>query len=432
MRFFGLLFLAVFAASAVAQSDPDPRGGWFEITSGRVRQPDGTYRSLVGRRIPFIVEPANKPKGYVPSSFQFGSNQDTLQFVYNSDRPAAYFGSGFDTPSALDDIQTTALAIGLPWSQVTFGWRIPNRNIPFFVFGSYDNYLGDQGAGNSSFSGIITDTFGGPFWQVTLPQLFPTVPGEYMITFDISTTGIIQTDDHIYTLQQFRSGNENGPFMMDWAPFFSGGGPPAIGNSNDIFWYDSDFNGVYEYAEQDLFNDPGNQITGFEANFAMSIKVDSNTQTSELPPSSMTVLQGTLQSGNYLSTWTSNNQHAIINNIDTDSEDFNPIQAVFSTFAPSNNVLSLQVTVETSSDVANQIQELCMFNYALNTWVVVKSTATTTSDVTITHVQGINPGQFVRTSDQEMKLMVRARDNAAEVDVWREKIDLVKWRVTTL
>jgi|CXWL01.1.fsa_nt_gi hypothetical protein len=428
-----LLFALLFAVSGLAMAaDPDPLGGFFTVRHGKIRQKDGTYRDISGLRIPFTVKPVGKTiwKGYRPSNFQLGGESDTLQKAYENDRQNFYFGNAMAQPSALDDLTTSGIAIGQVWQRLTVGWSIPNRNIPFIVWGAYDTFLGDMGPGNSAFTNIVVDSFGGPFTSVLNTSLFPTVPGDYMITFNIAAAGIVQTDDQIYFFQQFRQGSHTGPFMEDWACFFSGGGLPQIGSSEDQFWFDDPADGTYEFMEVDLFNSEG--AVDFQANFAMKIEVDSNSTVSELPAAEVAILQGTSVSGNVLSTWSSNNSYLIVNNVDLDSESNYAMMLEFKTSAPSANIVSLQVFVEASSDVADQLMDGQIYNYTLGTWTNMDTVPTTLADRTITKVIGISPSQYVNPATLEMKLRVRAWENAAEVSVWRLKIDQVKWRVSTL
>lgn len=436
MRTFWLVFLCLLAGVVCAQ-EPDPLGGFFRVTHGYVRQPDGSMRNIAGLVIPYTVRPAPKSqwKGYQPSNFELGGNSDALQKVYDCDKPSNYFGGvgAGPMPTALDDILTTNVAIGKTWQRLKVGMHIPNRNqIPFIVWGAYDTFLGDMGPGNSCFSNIVVDSFGGPFYDHILnPGLFNQVPGDYVITFNIQAAAIVQTDEQIYFFQQFRNGSHTGPFLDDWWMFFSGGGPPQVGSSQDLFWYDyNPKNGVYAYDEIDMFNEQGQ--TGNEANFCLGIDVDSNSQVQELPAASVQVTQGQIESGNYLSTWSSNNGYFVVNSRNFASEDVYPIRMVYTTYAPSQTLTSLQVYVETSCDLPNQVQEVALYNFALNTWVTIDVSPTTTLDQTITKVMGINPSQYVKPGTLEMKLMLQARDNAAEVDLWKLKTDLIKWRVSYL
>ncbi len=412
--------------------DPDPLGGFFTVQHGKIRQADGSYRDISGLKIPFTVEPVGKTiwRGYKPSSYRPGGESDSLQKCYENDRPNFYFGNGLPQPSALDDLTTSGIAVGAVWQRLTVGWSIPNRTIPFIVWGAYDTFLGDMGPGNSAFSNLVVDSFGGPFTQVVNTTIFPQVPGDYMITFNIAAAGIVQTDDSIFFFQQFRSGNHLGPFRDDWACFFSGGGVPQIGSSEDQFWFDDPADGIYEFMEVDLFNAEG--ATDFPANFAMKLEVDSNSTLSELPAAEVRVIAGTVTSGNYVSTWSSNNVYFTINTGRTRGIVVWPIAVEFKTFAPSATLLSLQAFLEVGSSAAGQDLQVSLWNYTLGTWTQLDLEQTTLADQTITRVIGIGPSQYVHPSSLEMKMLVRAKPGGSSPRTWNLKTDMVKWRVSTL
>lgn len=438
MRRFVIALGLLVGAMGMATAQ-DAFGGWFTITHGKIRQKDGTYRNLAGLRIPYYVEPVGKTrdavlrmrKGLALPDFRFEDSNpsDTLTQVYNNDRDQWYFSGVAENimPSAIDDVEMHPLGVNAPWQQLKVGWGIPDRNSVFVVFGSFDNYTAASPAGTSAFSNLIVDSFGGPF--TANPILFPQVPGDYVITFNIAAANIVCPDPEIYFFQQFRVGSHLGPFNGNWYMLFSGGGFPQIGNSLDRFWYDSDpLDGIYADEEIDVFStEPSHN---FQANFLLGIFTDTNVTNTDVPPSESQTLRGTLVSGTYLSTWSSNNQYHVFNSENKTADVYYPIGVVYKTFAP-NTPVGLTVTVEAKTSDAGHLQRIALWDYSLGTWTVVSTTPTSTTDTITSYTAGINPGRFAQAGTGEMKLRVDYTALNGAISPFVASIDHVKWRVSS-
>lgn len=437
------IFSLVFAAAMVgaAQAQTQFRGVWT-LTSGKVRQADGSYVNVAGMQIPYTVEPVGETRKQVEKLLGTslgpynpnGSNNDLLTTIYNNDRPANYFaGTGEGPmPSALDDIRISSIGVGTGvLDQMTVGWHIPSRNFVFPVFGFYDNYNPVAPPGTSAFSNVIVDTFGGPWFAD--PFNFPVVPGEYMITFGttVSSLGIVFNDEYTYFFQQFRVGNENGPFNSDWFMFFSGGGNPLIGSSDDFFWYDAQpQNGIYAEEEKDLFSlEPGHP---FQANFAMRLDIDSNVQFFDLTPDLITITHGSLVSGNTVSMKFNNAQYWVARPDYTTGDYQYPMGVVVTTFAPNSNLISLTFTIDSKLDIQGGEQVVWLWSYTQNQWRKFDTTRLNNVDLTRNFIITQNPSQYVDSNTGEMKAYFQYRENLFDYGDFRVNIDYVRWRIGTL
>lgn len=439
MRRFLFVLAAAVATTTVALAD-DVFGGWFTITKGSIRQADGSVRKISNLHVPYWVRPVGKTKQIIDKMYgretqpwENPSLNDTLVRIYQNDNPNQYFGGNAEGHmcSGLDDIRIAASGVNAGvLDRLTVGWQIPSRTIPFVVFGFYDNYLPSQPAGQTSYNGIIVDSFGGPFLGALNTATFPVVPGEYMVTFGttIASLGITFQDDQAYFFQQFRNGNENGPFNEEWAFFFSGGGNPQIGMSDDLFTYDSSpLDGIYEEAEWDFFDGPP-----FQANFAMALDIESNVTFSDLPAASVTRIRGGAVSGNYTQTWSSNNGYLVVNSANSQAEYTVPTILETTTFAPQQDLTSLTFKVESRASIPLAQQRIALYNYALGTFVHVRTNNITTSDGTESVIVTGNLSQYVEPNTLEMKARLSYLDPTYESALFTTSLDLIQWRVGTL
>lgn len=432
-----LIFVLFISTCSLAMGVQGYQGTWT-LTKGTIVNPDGTTRSAAGMKVPYIAEPVGKTRqmiemlyGKIPEVGLPGENNDGLLRVYQNNRPDNYFGvdiTEFPIPSALDDIQISASGVNSGvLDQIHVGWQIPNRNSVFVVFGFYNNYTQAQPP-TSAFSGIIVDTFGGPF--TADPGIFPIVPGEYFIHFGqtIRNMGITFNDEFVYFFQQFRDVWWLGPFNNEWGMFFSGGGNPQIGNSQDKFWYDFDpQDGTYTDDEQDLFSTEPNHP--FQANFALELDIDASVQITELTADTVTVKPGAIVSGNVAATRTSNNIYLVTRPRYTLADYQFPvvIQAVGD--ASGLNVNSVSITVESKIDIPGAQQQVWMYNYNQNRYVLVDESIIPNTDQSVTFTMGINPVQYVHPISGEMKAMIRVREWQQDIGDFRYSLDQIKWRV---
>lgn len=439
MRRFALLLFVVLAAFAGA-IDYDPHG-IMTFKDVKVRQADGTYKTVPSLKVPFYAEPVGETRrqiekmigGPIPPNQLAENPSDALVTVYQNDRPNNYFGGTAEgpMPSALDDVQIIGAGVNAGvLSQITVGWHIPNRNSVFVVFGFYDNFVPGQGSGVSAFSNILVDSFGGPF-SAGLTQ-FPSVPGEYMVTFGftIQLLGIQFPDEYCYFFQQFRNGSYLGPFNDNWFMFFSGGGMPQVGASQDQFYFDANpEDGIYSEDEVDLFStEPGHP---FQANFAMKLAIDSNITFTDLAAAALIANPGYQVSGSYTSTWTSNNIHFVARPELVNADYDYPLEVLATTDAGVNQLASLQFTLESKMNHVGCEQVINLFNYTLGVWQEFDRRLLGTTDTPITFSATGDPSSYVNPLTNEMMALIQYRELASEEGDFRASIDQIKWRIGT-
>jgi hypothetical protein len=142
-------------------------------------------------------------------------------------------------------------------------------------------------------------------------------------------------------------------------------------------------------------------------------------------PSNMTVISGTLFSGDMANLLSSDNSYVQIFNDDIDANG----EIEFTFAATAGPVLELGVAFETAASRPNLTQNLRLFDHISGTWVAVDSRTATTLDTRVV-INVSNPSRFVSAFGQiKARLLWVPISDTSTFDGWTEKIDRFAIRI---
>jgi hypothetical protein len=396
-------------------------GGTFPVT---IRQIDAVPVGTLGRVIP-------RPKGL------FERGRDLLGVnttVYQNMEQALNFVAA-NGASCLDDKVHIASGNNKAWKIVTFGVHLADnsRNGEFLVrWRGFDTYTAGLGPNVMAFSGEYFD-FGFYLDRADFP---PTAPEDatFAVTGDLTLNPVFIVPNQIcYMAQQFREPHPGGPsqedgeqpFTMVWNVFANNG--PQIGSSEDMFWYDSPADGVYDETEVDMF-DPKEGGEG-AGNFLFTAEVASG-NTTTVSPFSATWFRGNPTGGNVGSLWFDDSSYmtAKAGLVLFPSEP--PAQLVVETFSPTQNPAGLRFDVNAKVNTPGLAMRIELFNFSTNQYVQVWQGAATMSDQSAIGF-ATTPPQYVSSGGLLRAKVSFLRTGLTLLYPWTASVDMVRWTVTS-
>ncbi|MEM4408870.1 MAG: hypothetical protein QXI19_09030 [Candidatus Caldarchaeum sp.] len=401
--------------------------GTLTVAFGSVRSPDGTIRNISGMRLPVRTRLVSLGEAHTLSD---GGGTDMPTLAYQNRDLNALFATGaeFPMPSALDDITLAEIGRGAQWKWMTFAFTtwLQNMNEPWLIrWRVFDTFVPGRGAGNSAFINEFAD-FGVIATLSALGLSRPPQRNEaVVVTIDVQQANVVARDGSFYIAQQFREFqypvNPEAPFRMDFWTVFSGSGV-TLGSSEDIFYYDSDFNGIYDETEVETFDDPPNDL----ANFCFEIYVN---PMETLLPSSYTLERGQVISGELADIWYSDDLYLKMRPWIVLSGAEAPVRIVIEgRLQNPSTVTSLAFLLESGVNMSNLGLTIEMFNFRTNSWVVVHEGPASTSDTT----QQISaPGPVADFRDSTGRVRSRVSWRALGIVIgypWQARIDQAVWR----
>ncbi|MBS1721711.1 MAG: hypothetical protein JSS66_01760 [Armatimonadetes bacterium] len=433
-------FLAVVASLFLAASGfAEVRWGQVEIAFFRVRNEAGQMVDLPTKGIvlPVRMERINAhPVGQGgPASFSSFFEEPLATKVYENHRGTNNF---YDPggPSALDDITILPSGNGQWWSDLTLGVatsignpsvKIMNRQLGWTTF------TAGRGAGVSAFSNLVFDVG----W-VFQPGQFPVGNWEYTIPISQYWSQIPPSNmprvpqDLIYFAQEWRAYNifGEGAFLTNqFSPIFSGGGPPTVGSSEDVYWNDWDPqpDGIFDETEQDYF---GGSPT--EANFLMVLNTQQSGVQETVRPTSVTLFRGVANGGNVGSLHFVDQNYFKAKKGVTLNQSEAPIQMICEGFASTGNLTAMVADVMSKVNTTGLTQIIEMYNFVSNQWVLVDQRAATTTDSRLTVGAPGNAAQYVDTANGNivrMKISYKVTGPTTQTN-WNCSVDLQNWITT--
>ena len=447
-RIFLPLILGL-ALSAVAPASPNVVDGEVTVSHGFVTRPDGTKVDITGMTFPVHavrINAKNLSQASAGGELGNGRRSDSDSFmdvVRRGQRDGrgwqiepvvdtAVYDSNFGSygyiegnPSSLDDLVLSPTAVNKPWTTLSFGIQ--------YGFSSFSNFLirwriwdtaVDKPAGMNDFSNEIADF--GVIWNQSLGQ------GSWYVTINIQQAAVVCPDTTVYFAQQFRTTQPNGegPFIDGIDAIFNASpNPPAIGSSEDQFWFDSDpLDGIYENSEIDIFE-------GSRADLALDIAVNSSAIVNTLLPSNAVVTTGTLVQGNANSLWFeadddfmsalafwggARTSPVVVYEIEANSPTATPLSIRYDALVWAN-IPDVQVTIE-------------LYNYLLSSWVQVDQRTVGQTPVAIgAPYGGAFPLSWFVSSSTPRKVKARVSYKNLSSGVPRTvemKIDKFVWTIT--
>jgi hypothetical protein len=402
----------------------------------KVRNADGTYSYTKGAPVRVTIRPmeatlmseAGKSKRWSPFK-RFGGGPVPASgdvTVYQNSTGANFVADS--SPSCLDDLTLTTAANGKAWKTVNFALHLDtdSRTGKFLVrWRGYETFTSGLGPGVSAFSDEMFD-----FGFYLERSKFPAGQPDFTLEVDLTQNPLaIVPNQTCFLAQQFREPQlpveqGEGEFTSTWNIFSSDG--PQVGQSEDLFYYDSPADGVYDETELDTFapENPG------VANFHFKVQVASS-PTQSLNPFAYLWQTGTPVAGNLGSLWFDDQAYLVGRAAGDVDRNTPPAMLVTETFAPSPNITSLRIDVDAKANTPGLSMRIELFNFTTGQYVTVYQAATGTSDI-----RGIGfaatPPEFVQSGTG----LLRTRTSFFRTGItltypWAVSVDQVQWIVTT-
>jgi hypothetical protein len=445
-RFFSFAIIAsLLAPAALAQTVTH---GQAELAFVKVRNANGTYTTYRGGgTFPITIEPIQAEVGVgtvgqitLPPLFGKKKRQHGGIMPANLTTYQNEFGSYFvaaEGSSCLDDQVHTAAGNGQPWKIVKFGVHISNdsRTGKFLVrWRGYETFTSNLGPGVMAFS----DEFFDAGFYIERNQFPPTPPGAstFLVTGDLTLNPIFSVPSQTcFLASQFRvpnvvgfppAENGEGAFSPEWNVFANNG--PQIGTSEDLFWYDSPPDGVYDETEVDAF-DPEEGGAG-AGNFLFKTEINSG-PTQTVNPFTFQWVRGTFLSGNVGSLWFDDGNYNSARAGFTLSPTEPPAQIVVESLSPTPNPLAMRFDVDAKANTPGLSMKVELFNFVTNQYVQVVSGTLGTTDTALIGFSA-TPGQCVQPGTNTIRAKVSFyRTGLTLLWPWSVSVDRTAWTITS-
>lgn len=459
-----LALLSIAAMAVMASAAPDTNyDGVVRVAFGKVKQADGKWKDITGMLLPYRMntgrlsavlglKPVNStgiptnirnlspnPFWLPPSGRSGGITPYTGQSVtLYSDvdgTGAGILDPSFPDPSSMDDLVLSNGA-NKAWDNLRFGFFVGASHsflVRWRCYSTYTTGLGSSSAFSNEYAdfGVIIPSQS----MDIMPDPDTGTPGTFHDwTINVQAAGVIAPSDVCYMATQFRStqANGEGPFDTSMANIYNHTSPPSVGSSQDQIWYDADpLDGIYTEGEIDNFGE-GNLANAFRyiSSGGSSTTIDS------LPPISVTVPQGTLTSGNFLSLWSSNNQYVRAKPLYNVNRNTAPLQVVIESQPSTATALSMKFTVESAGFSAGGTQIVKLFNFSTGQYVTVDSRSIPAVDTTIVYQVPNSISQYIGnvgtagSPDYRVRAKIEYFPPTDSSRQWDARIDYANWLVT--
>jgi hypothetical protein len=422
-----LFLLAVAALCGFGVATAQTFHGTAEVVYGRYREADGTMRHVGGFTIPITFEriearPAGTPRKNL-GGHGLEQPQDTT--VYMNDRGTNYFYTP-QMASALDDLMIIPAGNNQKWRLLTLGVNtLQTSGRVMLRLRTWRDYVGGLGGSVSAFYtelwdygiGIETSQFPGP--------------GAYKFTLPLYTNSLIDMrvpNQQCFFAQQWRVYNifGEGAFLSGvMSPIFSGDGPPTVGSSEDLFWYDWDpTDGVYTETEQDWYNGPPN-----ESNFLLAATIGQTGTQETWRPTAYSWLRGVHVAGNVGSLHFSDDNRLQGNRGVVANLAEAPVQLVVDGFASTSNLISMSFRVESQVTSTSLQQEIQLFNFNTGQYVSFDTRAATQTDQTVTVNVPSNPQHYVASDGTVRAKILYRKTGPTSIANWGCRVDMAVWDI---
>lgn len=448
---FILIFaLAVpFAFAQKGSKTWGPIEATAELAYMKTRNPDGSWTEVRGLELPITITPmrakvvapvakrsqedmhgpfAGMGGMFSKSTFSpVGFNQSVFQNDVPGN-PNVGVIVGETVNSAIDDMIFTSATVGKPWKIVKFGVYLDTvgRTGKFLVrWRAYKVFTPGLGPGVMAFTQEMFDVgfylersqfppHGAPPWDA------------FEVTIDFSLSPFMVMDQEgVYLAQQFRHPqtpveNGEGAFSAtEWNCFCDNG--PQIGDSEDLFYFDIEPDGVYDETEADQFEIPGAAV------FYNKTEVTSGAS-SFLTPISFAWLHGT-HTGGSLSALHFNNGVYMTARAGVAPAGVSPAELEVLAFSPTLSPAGIRFDVDSKVNTTGLEVRLYLYNWFTDEYDLIKTAPATRADSMVSGVTQF-PILYVN-EDSEIKAKVSFfRTGPIMVWPWTVSVDQTRWLVT--
>jgi hypothetical protein len=424
--FFLVLLIFLFVSQVPAQSDSFT--GTVEVSFGKVRGLDGTWRSVKGLRLPFFaqrIQAAPIGKGTVKILGGGGGEDGTT--VFNADAGSNYGFIEDPDPSSLDDM-TMVGAAGKPWENLTFGVDIGVQHNFLIRWTVYDSMVAGRGHDASAFEPYFPNNNPPIIGIADFGVIFPaTAPGTWKITISVEAAGVVCPDNGVFMAQQFREPqlNGEGPFDLAMRNVYNSSAPVTVGSSDNVFWYDWDTrNGIYSEDEADNFGE------GTFANLLRTITVTSSGQQNVISPFSVAIPQGYFVSGELPDVMQSDDLYYKGKPRYNVSRATPPLQIEVEGLSPVASVLSFKFSAEVAASSSGGQLLLYLFNYSTNLYDLVSTTTISNTDTLIEVPITANISRYINQTNRRMKSKIGFKPPNTISRSWTGRVDHTFWTIT--
>lgn len=414
--------------------------GYLTMPFARVRDTNGTLRVMANLQVPYWIEPVravnmaparrsgNFFSRVAPGSKgqRAGRGEDREGFrrtpesnltVYRADAGEPY-GYVEDNPSSLDDLVISSSGVNRAWTELTFGFNYAASPFTNFLvrWRCYSNRQSATAPANS-FSSEFADF--GVIWSQAV------TPGTYKVTISVVAAAVVAPSTNVYMATQFRDPSNlqgNGAFIGYADVMFNPNGVPAVGSSEDQFWYDWDpRNGAYNDNEIDVFE-------GQRADHLTEIKVNSTAQVNTLTPQSLITPFGTQIGGDIFSLAFSDDNDIVEGNPGFNGSRDDPVLAYQAEFtSPVAAITGLRVVAVSTADVGPIRRRVDLWNWLAQTWINLSTDdITTPNEWTTTNeaYAGLLPLSTFLNPNRRIRVRVSYFDNTYTLPRgWVGKLD---------
>jgi hypothetical protein len=414
--------------SAPAPQGPDTETGFVKVAFGHVRQADGTMKNIAGMMLPYtavrIKATPLRPVGEQVKKANPGAHGSPFATttVYLADAGSGYavLDPSFPDPDTLDDMQILPSGVNKPWKTLSFGMQTPDTHDFLIRWIIYDTFTSGLGAGVSAFSGV--DGGNNDFGVIWVS----TMSGQLKVTIDVSAAAPIARQTDIFVAQQFRSDsdlNGNGDFDQTISSVFNNAADVNIGTSDNTFYYDSDFNGIFDEEEVEELS------SGF-SNLLFGIAVNSSGAVDDLTPTDFNLDIGVFISGKLSDMNTSNDKYFICKDDIFVDRGTPGIRLELDTEAVTSNAISLHFALECGEAEGGSQLQVFFFNTTTQAWDLRSTNTMTSTDTVYDSAATNNPSKYIDPINQNVRVRVEVRPNIFGSRAFNFRIDKASWEIT--
>lgn len=424
----GIVVASAMAMTLAAWAQSEIRTGVMTVEFGHTVLPDGRIVDLKGLPIPYRAERiddrtrvAGRPG---PQGFERASAPESGTPIYRCDS-GSYIVSDineFPMPSVADDVRLGSNGPNAMWRYLTVGIDSYTTQRFLIRWQVFTSYVSGRGAGRSCFEPFP------PPPSLDFGGYFQPGPGVWKVTFDIGVMQIRINGQQVYFAQQFRTPrvpeNGQGPFRDDVQTVFSRG-PAQLGFSENFFFYDSDFNGIYDETEVEQFDDGGTR----EGNMLLVIGAEGTID--PVPPISFSVVRGQLLDGGLTNLWFRDQRYVTVGPAPLIGLNGGDVQIEFTSESPTASPLGMIFALWSAAPGRARTQQVLeLYNFAQARWQQFDSRLAPVVDTEVLAIVTGNPAHYVQPGTRTIRARVTyERRSPFQLPAFTVRLDQATWQI---